>query len=98
MNRLRVPRSLTKLLLDFLGGLLFLGCFFGAIYIATQNDQRAAIQDALDARAASETRLQRAARGICNDIPAAPGRRYEPNWLADGRMQCLAIVTEEVIQ
>lgn len=95
MNRLRTPPSLGQAAGNFVLGLLAVGIFFGVLYLAALNDSRAAIQDALDARAQAETKLQRAARGVCNDHPQRAGRTLEPVWTSAGQMECHVVLAQQ---
>lgn len=98
MTRLRTPPSLAQAASNFVLGLLAVGIFFGVLYLAALNDSRAGIHDALDARAAQETRLQRAARAVCNDHPDRAGRRIEPRWTPDGQLECQVVIAQESFQ
>lgn len=98
MSRLRTPPSFAQAARNFAFALLFVGLFFGVIYLTALEDSRGAIQDALDARAASETRLQRAARAVCNDLRQRAGRTVEPRWTPDGQLECLVVVAQESAQ
>ena len=93
--RLRAPRGLGKLVADTLMGFFAVGVFFGVLYLAAQNDERARIQDALDARSGAETKLQRAARAVCNDHPARANRQLEPRWTAAGELECITVVAQD---
>lgn len=95
MTRLRMPPSLARLAANALLGFFAVSVFFGVLYLAARNDERAAIQDALDAAAARETPLQRAARAVCNDHPTRAGRRVEPRWTPDGQLECLVLIAQE---
>lgn len=95
MKRLRTPLSLTQAVGNFVLGLLAVGIFFGVLYLAALNDSRSGIQDALDVRTAQETRLQRAARAVCNDHPDRAGRRFEPRWTPDGQLECQVVIAQE---
>lgn len=95
MTRLRTPPGLAQTAGNFVLGLMAVGIFFGVLYLAALNDSRAAIQDALDARAQAETKLQRAARGICNDHPKRAGRTLEPVWTSAGQMECQVVLAQQ---
>lgn len=95
MNRLRTPRSLAGFAANFILGVFAVCIFFGVLHIVMLEDERAAIRDALDARARSETKLQRAARGICNDHPQRAGRTLEPVWTSAGQMECQVVLAQQ---
>lgn len=95
MNRLRTPPSFAQAAGNFVLGVFAVGVFFGVIHLATLDQERGAIHDALDARAAQETRLQRAARAVCNDHPARANRALEPRWTPDGQLECLVVIAQE---
>lgn len=95
MSRLRQPLNLQQLAINWVAGVFGVCIFFTVLHIVWLEEERAAIQDALDARAAPESRLQRAARAVCQDNPARAGRAVEPVWTAPGQLQCVAIVQED---
>lgn len=95
MTRLRMPPSLAQLVANTVLGFFGVAVFFGVLYLAALNDSRAQIQDALDAAAARETPLQRAARAVCDDHPHRANRRTEPRWTPDGQLECLVVIAQE---
>lgn len=106
MNRLHTTRMAARRalrtalhrtpvhLINWLGGTLFVALFFTMLHIASLDQERLAIQDALDARAASESRLMRAARSVCAD--AYPGRATEPVFELDGSLRCERLAADTV--
>lgn len=90
----RALNSAPVQIINWLGGTLFVAFFFTALHIATLDQERAAITDALDARAADESRLMRAARAVCAD--AHPGRVTEPVFDVDGTLRCERVAAESV--
>ena len=98
MPRLRTPPSLAQLAVNTVSGFFAVGLFFGVIYLAEQDGERERIQEALDAHVNPETRLQRAARAVCNDAAEQTGRRAEPRWSAAGELECITVIAQEVHQ
>jgi len=102
MPSLRPPASLARLLGNFALGTLGAAMFFGAIYLTALEDTTESLQNALEARAAAadgdESRLQRAARAVCNDHPDRDGRAVEPRWTPDGQLECQVVIAQEVAQ
>lgn len=95
MSRLRTPPSLAQAAANFILGVFAVCIFFGVLHIVMLEDERAAIRDALDARARAETKLQRAARGVCNDHPPRAGRTLEPTWTPDGQLECQVVLAQQ---
>lgn len=94
-NRLKPRQTFEQLAANFIIGVFGVCIFFGAIQIATLQEERAAINDALDARARAESKLQRAARGVCNDHPERAGRTLEPVWTERGVLECQVVLAQE---
>lgn len=94
-NRLRVRQTLAQFAVNTVIGIVAVTMFFTLLHIVTLQEERAAIHDALDARAQSETKLQRAARGICNDHPHRAGRTLEPVWTSAGQLDCQVVLAQQ---
>lgn len=95
MNRLHQPISFHQFAVNAVLGLFAVCILFAMWHIATLDEERSRVQDALDARAAKETKLQRAARAVCNDHPQRAGRSVEARWSTDGQLECLVVVAQE---
>lgn len=95
MNRLHTPPSLAQFLVNAVLSIFAASILFTAWHIATLEEERSRVQDALDARALQESKLQRAARAVCNDHPQRAGRALEPRWSPDGQLECLVIIAQE---
>lgn len=98
MSRLKARQSLAQFAVNAIVGIFAVCIFFSVLHIALLEDERASIRDALDARARAETKLQRAARGVCNDHPQRAGRTLEPTWTPDGQLECVVVVAQEAAQ
>lgn len=82
----RRPHSIQAWLVNWLGATVLVGIFFGLVYLAEQDMDRAAKLDALDAQVlAQEGRMQRAARALCR---AELGLGAVPVWTPDGALMC----------
>lgn len=88
MTRLRQPHNLLHFAVNFVVAVFAVCIFFGAVHIAMLEDEYNAIQDAIEAGRQPETRLQHAAREVCNDHPRKDGRELEPVWTKDGSLEC----------
>lgn len=95
MTRLKARQSLAQFAANTIVGIFAVCIFFGVLHIALLEEERATIRDALDARAQAETKLQRAARGICNDHPQRAGRTLEPVWTSAGQMECQVVLAQQ---
>lgn len=95
MTRLKAPQGLAQFATNIILGIFAICIFFGVLHIAMLEEERATIRDALDARARAETKLQRAARGICNDHPQRAGRTLEPVWTSAGQMECQVVLAQQ---
>lgn len=95
MNRLHTPISFHQFMVNAILSIFAASILFTAWHIAALDEERATIQDALDARAAKETKLQSAARAVCNDHPQRAGRSLEPRWSPDGQLECLVVIAQE---
>lgn len=91
-RRLRRPVDLAQVVVNFVGALLFVIVFFGVVQITLLEDEYNDIQDARDAGFSPTTRLQRAARAVCNDHPRTDGRELEAIWTPDGQMECHTVL------
>lgn len=94
-TRLRVRQSLAQFAVNTALGIFTVAVFFTLLHIVTLQEERATISDALDARAQAETKLQRAARGICNDHPKRAGRTLEPVWTSTGQLECQVVLAQQ---
>lgn len=95
MTRLQARQSLAQFAVNTILGIFAAAALFTLLHIVTLQEERAAISDALDARAQSETKLQRAARGICNDHPKRAGRTLEPVWTSTGQLECQVVLAQQ---
>lgn len=95
MNRLKQHLNFTAAAVNTILTIFFVCIFFTVLHIVWQEDERQAIRDALDARANSESRLQHAARDVCNDHPRRDGRELEPVWTPEGQLECHLVVSKE---
>lgn len=94
-NRLRARQTMAQFATNTIIGIFAVCTFFGVLHIALLEEERASISDALDARSKAESKLQRAARGICNDHPQRAGRTLEPVWTAPGQMECQVVLAQQ---
>lgn len=95
MTRLQARQSLAQFATNTILGIFAVCILFGVLHIAMLEEERATIRDALNARAQPETKLQRAARGICNDHPKRAGRTLEPVWTGTGQMECQVVLAQQ---
>ena len=87
--------SFTQFAVNAILSIFAASILFSAWHIASLEEERGRLQDALDARAAKENKLQRAARAVCNDHPQRAGRSVEPRWSPEGQLECLVVIAQE---
>lgn len=95
MTRLKARQTLAQLAFNSALAIFAVCIFFGVLHLVMLQEERATIRDALDARVKAESKLQRAARGICNDHPQRAGRTLEPVWTAPGQLECVAVLAQQ---
>lgn len=95
MSRLRKPFDFTHFAVNYILAFFAVCIFFTAVHITLLEDEHNAIQEALDAGRMPESRLQHAAREVCNDHPRKDGRELEPVWTRDGQLECHVVLAKE---